>query len=345
MDHAASQLVTVFGGSGFVGTQLVQDLAKAGYRVRVAVRRPDLAGHLKPLGNVGQIQPIQANVRDFASVLRATQGADVVVNLTGILFAKGRQSFGAVHAQGARNVATAARDAGVTRLVHMSALGADPASPSAYARSRAQGEEEVLKAFGQAIIVRPSIIFGKGDGFFNLFASLARLFPVLPLISGKSLFQPVYVGDVAQALALAVAGAVPGGRIYELGGPEVASFKALLERMLAETGRSNPLIPLPQGLAKLIAMPMELLPHPLLTRDQVIQLGRDNKVSEAAIAQGRTFEAFGIAPTGMEAVLSTYLWRFRKNGQFDKLAVTGTRSAQPNSSTAQSPIAPTKIRQ
>jgi NADH dehydrogenase len=313
------QLVTVFGGDGFVGTQLVQALARRGHRIRVAVRRPDLAGHVRPLGHVGQIVPIQANVRDAASVQRAVAGAGIVINLVGIGYQRGRQTFAAVHVNGARNVAAAAKAAGAQALVHMSVLGADPNSPSAVARSRAAGEAEALAAFPSAVIIRPSIIFGPGDSFFNLMGSLARLFPILPLIGGNTKFQPIYVKDVAEAFAVAAERGVKTGRVYELGGPEVVTHRELMRRILNETGRRNPLLPIGPGLARLLAAPMRLSPRPLLTGDQVIQLQHDNIVSPQAIAERRTLAAFGVAPTPMEAVLPTYLWRFRKHGQFDRL--------------------------
>jgi len=312
-------LVTIFGGSGFVGTQVVQALARRGYRVRVAVRRPDLAGHLRPLGAVGQVMPVQANVRNAASVERAVRGAGIVINLVAIGYEAGRQRFRAVNTMGARHIAQAAKAAGAHALVHMSALGADAQSASGYARSKALGEAEVLAAFPEAVIVRPSIIFGQGDGFFNRYGSLARLFPVLPLLGGKTRFQPIYVGDVAEAIVAAAEGRVKGGRAYELGGPEVATHRDLVQRVLDKTGRGNPLLPLPAAIGKLMALPFAFLPWPpLLTADQVDLLQVDNVVSEAARLDGRTLAAFGVAPTAMDAVLDGYLWRFMKNGQFDR---------------------------
>jgi NADH dehydrogenase len=313
------QLVTIFGGDGFVGTQVVQELARRGHRFLVAVRRPDLAGHVRPLGTVGQIMPIQANVRNAESVQRAVAGADIVINLVGIGFQRGRQTFSAVHVAGARNVAAAAKAAGARALIHMSVLGADLNSPSAVASSRAAGEAEVFAAIPSAVVIRPSIIFGPGDGFFNLMGSLARLFPILPLIGGRTKFQPVYVRDVAAAFAVAAEGGVKPGRIYELGGPEVVTHRQLMQRILAETGRHNPLLPIGPRLGKLLAAPMRLAPKPLLTGDQVMQLQHDNIVSPAATAERRTLAAFGVTPTPMEAVLPSYLWRFRKHGQFDRL--------------------------
>lgn len=317
IDHADRGLVTVFGGSGFIGTYLVQKLARAGYRVRVAVRRPDLAGHVRPLGAVGQVQPIQANLRYPDSVRRAVEGADIVVNLTGVLAEAGKQKFRAVHTMGAKTVAEAAAQAGVSTLVHMSALGADKEAASAYARSKALGEEEVMKAFPKAVIVRPSIVFGPDDGFFNLFGTMARLSPVLPLIGGDTKFQPVYVGDVAEALFRAATGQVKTGQTYELGGPETETMKQLLQRLLKVIGRKRILLPIPFGLASLMGSVLGLLPWKILTRDQVTQLQSDNVVSSQAVRQKRDIDAFGIEPAAMDAILPTYLWRFRKHGQFE----------------------------
>lgn len=320
-----SGLVTVFGGSGFVGTRLVQILARQGYRIRVAVRRPDLAGHLRPLGAVGQIVPIQANVRDEASVRAAVAGAEIVINLAGILFERGKQRFANIHDKGAQLVAQAARDAGARVLVHMSAIGADPESPSAYARSKAAGEADVLTAFPDAVIIRPSLIFGPEDGFFNLFATFARIVPIVPVIGAKTRFQPVYVGDVAEAFAHAVAGKARPGTVYELGGPDVETMRELMARMLREIERKGWLFDVPQGLARLKAMFLQLLPHPLLTVDQVTQLQIDNVVSDEAQDEGRTLKALGVEPTAMDAILPTYLWRFRKHGEFDRLDVPVSR--------------------
>jgi uncharacterized protein YbjT (DUF2867 family) len=308
MDRNMAGLVTIFGGSGFVGTQIVQLLARNGHRIRVAVRRPDLAHHLRPLGDVGQIQPVQANIRNADSIARAVKGADIVINLVGIGFERGNQRFDLVNHRGGGAIAAAARAAGATHFVHMSAIGADAGSESLY----------VQQVFPEAIIMRPSLIFGPGDGFFNLMASLNRLFPVMPLIGGQTRFQPVYVGDVAEAFVAAAEGKVKAGRIYELGGPEVESYKALLERVQHETGQIRPLLPLSPGIAKLLALPLSLLPTPLLTADQVALLQVDNVVSEAAVKEKRTLAAFGIAPAPMTAILPSYLWRFRKNGQFDR---------------------------
>lgn len=311
-------LVTVFGGGGFIGRHVVRALARRGYRVRVAVRNPNLALHVQPLGNVGQIQPVQANLRVRWSVDRAVEGADCVVNLVGILSESGRQTFDAVQEFGARAVAEAAR-AGGARLVHVSAIGADASSPVPYARTKGQAEKAVLDIVRDAVIFRPSIVFGPEDRFFNRFAAMARLSPVLPLIGGGgTLFQPVYVGDVAEAIARAVDGTVAGGRIYELGGPEVRSFRALLEEMLRVIGRRRILVSLPWWLARLQGRVLGLLPNPLLTADQVEMLKRDNVVSAEARGEGRTLEGIGIAPQATEAVLPTYLWQYRAAGQFTR---------------------------
>ncbi|MDB5530928.1 MAG: complex subunit family protein [Devosia sp.] len=319
MDRFEPQLVTIFGGAGFVGTQVIQLLARQGHRIRVATRRPDLAGHTRTLGTVGQILPIQANVRNLASVQRAVKGADIVINLVAIGFERGAQKFSAINTQGAANVAAAARDAKVKSLVHMSALGVDIATSSLYAQSKLAGEAAVLAAFPQAVILRPSLMFGRDDGFFNMMGGLARMLPIMPLISGATRFQPVYVGDVAEAIAMAAHGQVKTGRIYELGGPEVETHKDLLTRILREAGRTPPLLPLPSAVARLLALPFAILPFkPLITADQVELLGTDNVVSEAAMRDKRSFVAFGITPTAMDTILPTYMWRFRQHGQFDR---------------------------
>lgn len=320
MDITAPKLVTVFGGSGFVGNHLVQLLARKGYRIRVAVRRPDLAGEVRMFGSVGQIVPVQANLRNEDSIRRAVVGSDIVINLVGIGAEAGKQGFQAVHVDGARAVARAAKAAGATALVHMSALGVDKANTvSAYAASKLAGEEAVFAEFPSAIVVRPSLMFGIGDGFFNLMGTLARLAPIMPLIGGKTLFQPVFVGDVAEAMAKAAEGEVKTGRVYELGGPDIETHKALMQRILREAGRKRPLMPMPSGIAKLLATIIGILPvRPLITKDQVELLGVDNVVSDAAIADKRTLAAFGIDPASMDEVLPTYMWRFRRHGEFDR---------------------------
>jgi uncharacterized protein YbjT (DUF2867 family) len=316
MDHPG--LVTIFGGSGFIGTQVVQLLARAGYRIRVAVRRPDLAGHVKPLGGVGQVVPMQANVRNKDSVLAAVRGASIVINLAAIGMEKGKQRFRAINVMGARNVAEAAAAAGVKTLIQMSVLGADDNSPSLFARSRAMGEAEVRRLFPDAIVFRPSIVFGVDDDFFNTLGSLSRVLPIMPLFGGKTKFQPVYVGDVAEAIAAAAQGKAKPGVTYELGGPDVLTHRELVERVLRDTNRSNPILPLPAGIGTLLALPMGLMPKPLLTADRVTLLGLDNVVSDAANAEQRTLAAFAIVPRPLDAVLPSYLWRFSQNGQFDR---------------------------
>ncbi|WP_378946223.1 complex I NDUFA9 subunit family protein [Mesorhizobium sp. ANAO-SY3R2] len=312
------QLVTVFGGSGFLGRHVVRSLAKRGYLVRVACRRPDLANYVQPLGNVGQIQPVQANLRVRWSIDRAVQGASHVVNLVGILHQGGRQRFSTVHDFGARAVAEAARAAGAT-LTHVSALGANENSPSVYAQTKARGEKAVLDVMPDAVIYRPSIVFGPEDAFFNRFASMARLSPFLPLIGGgETRFQPIYVGDVAEAIARAVDGKVKGGTIYELGGPQVLTFKQCMEEMLEVIGRKRILLPLPWWAAELQASVLGLLPNPPLTKDQVTLLRTDNVVSKAAEDEGRTIDAIAIAPKTTASILPTYLWRYRTTGQFTR---------------------------
>ena len=312
-------LVTVFGGSGFLGRNVVRALAKRDYRIRVAVRRPELAGHLQPQGRVGQIHAVQANLRYPASVAAAMRDADVAVNLVGILAEGGAQSFSAVQAAGAETVAKAA-GAVDARMVHVSAIGADENSPSGYARSKAAGEKAVLEAVPSATILRPSVVFGPEDEFTNRFAGLARMSPMLPLIGGgKTRLQPVYVGDVADAVADAVDGKARGGATYELGGPEVLTLREIMQIILDITERKRMLVSLPFGLAKMQAMLLQFAPGALkLTPDQVELLRSDNVVSDAAKAAGLTLEGLGITPDSMEAIAPQYLWRFRAAGQFQK---------------------------
>ncbi len=317
----SGELVTVFGGSGFVGRHVVRALAKRGLRIRPACRRPDLAGHLQPMGAVGQIMPVQANLRYADSVLRAVEGAAGVVNSVGVLTSTGKQSFGAVHAEGARAVAKAARLAGVKRFVHISALGTDPKSDSTYSRSKAAGEAAVLEEFPDAIILRPSIVFGPEDDFFNKFAAMARMAPMMPLIGGgRTKFQPVFVGDLAAAVAaILVDGKGKPGTVYEIGGPEAISFRALLDKTQAWAGRDRPYFPMPFWMAKLQALLMTPLPNALrpMTYDQMRLLQRDNVVSEAAKTEGRTLAAFGITqPQAIEAIVPRYLERFKPKGQY-----------------------------
>jgi NADH dehydrogenase len=309
-------LVTVFGGSGFLGRHVVRALAKLGYRVRVAVRRPELAGFLQPQGRVGQIHAVQANVRHPASVEAAAREADVVINLVGILFERGRQTFDAVQSTGAETVALAAASVGA-RMIQVSAIGADESAPSRYARSKALGEKLVLSAAPSAVILRPSVLFGPEDDFFNKFAAIARFSPALPLVGGgHTRFQPIFAGDVASAIVAAIEGHAKDGEIYEVGGPEVYSFKELMRFMLATVGRQRLLIPIPFALAKFQAGLLQLMPKPLLTPDQVELLRDDAVVSDEAKREGRTLEALGVEPLAMATVVPSYLWRFRKTGQF-----------------------------
>jgi uncharacterized protein YbjT (DUF2867 family) len=310
-------LVTIYGGSGFIGRNVVRAIAKTGARMRVAVRRPELAGHLQPLGDVGQINPVQANVRYPDSLLAAADGADAVINLVGILFPSGKQTFEAVQDEGARHVAEAARSVGARALVHISAIGANPKSLSNYARSKAEGETAVVETFPEAVILRPSIVFGPGDDFFNRFGALARFLPALPLIGGgKTKFQPVFVGDIAKAVIAGLTGKVRGSAPYELGGPEVLTMKEVMQRVLAYTMRRRLLIPLPFPLAKLQAAFLQLLPKPMLTIDQVRLLETDSVVSEEAKRAKRTIEGLGIEPVAIEAVVPYYLEQYRPRGQF-----------------------------
>jgi NADH dehydrogenase len=311
-------LVTVFGGSGFLGRHVVRALAKRDYRIRVAVRRPDLAGHLQPLGKVGQIHAVQANLRYPASVEAAMRDSHAAINLCGILTESGAQSFDAVQAQGAATVAKAVVAVGAG-MVHVSAIGADENSPSRYARAKAAGEKAVLGVIPAATIFRPSLVFGPEDLFTNRFAALARMSPVVPLIGGDTRMQPVYVGDVATAVADAVDGKTKAGSIYELGGPEVLTMREIIEIILATIERQRMLVPVPFGIAKLQALALQFAPGPLkLTPDQVALLRIDNVVSDAAKAAELTLEGLGISSDSLEAIVPQYLWRFRAAGQFQK---------------------------
>lgn len=309
-------LVTVFGGTGFVGTQAVRYLAKAGWRIRVAVRNPNLAYRMRLLGDVGQVDIAQANVRSPDSLNRALEGATAALNLVGVLYEGGRQGFQAVHATGAKNVAEAARAQGVARMVQLSALGADANSPSKYARTKAEGEAAVRAVYADAAIVRPSVVFGQGDGFFNRFAAMAQVSPVLPLIGGgQTRFQPVFVGDVGRALARIVTDATSSGQTFELGGPATHTFRELMELMLAEIDQRRGLVPVPWSVAGMLGSVGDLvsgiLPPPI-TSDQVQLLKADNVVS----GQYPGLADLGITPTSLEAVLPTYLYRYRKGGQY-----------------------------
>lgn len=316
-DANSDKLITVIGGSGFVGRHVVRALAKRGYRIRVACRRPDLAGHVVPLGVPGQIVPVQANVRYPASIAAACDGAFAVISLPGVLYSSGAQSFDAVHVFGASSVAKAAKTAKAQLLIHLSAIGADENSTSAYARSKAEGEKAVRTAFSGATIIRPSIVFGPEDNFFNQFAKMARFSPALPLIGGGvTKFQPVFVGDVAEAIGTLIDHGVADGKTYELGGPEVMSFKQILQYILETTQRRRLLLPIPFGVAKIMGALAGLLPKPALTTDQVESLKTDNLVSASATKDGRTLEGLGITARTVEAIVPSYLYRFRKAGQF-----------------------------
>jgi len=315
-------LVTVFGGSGFLGRHVVRALARQGYRIRVGVRRPELAGHLQPLGKVGQIHPVQANLRYPASVEAAMRGADIVINLVGILAPSGAQTFDAVQAKGAAAVAQAAARAGA-RLIHVSAIGADAESPSLYAQSKAAGEAAVRDAVPEAVIFRPSTVFGPEDSFTNRFAGIAQVSPIVPLVGGGvTRMQPVYVGDVAAAIAEATNGNAKPGAIYELGGPEVMTLREIMETILRIIDRNRWLAPLPFGLARLNSFLLQFAPAPFtLTPDQVTLLEHDNLVSDQAKAAGLTLEGLGIVPDSLEAIAPQYLWRFRPLGQFQRMNV------------------------
>lgn len=314
-----SKLVTIIGGSGFVGRYIARRMAKEGWRVRVAVRRPNEALFVRPYGVPGQVEPVACNIRDDASVRAVLHGADAVVNCVGVLNSVGANTFDAVQAQGAGRVARIAAELGVLRLVQISAIGADAQSDSDYARTKAEGEAAVLAAFPTAVILRPSIIFGTEDQFFNRFAAMTRMGPILPVVGGNTRLQPVYVDDVAQAAVKAVTGdAAPG--IYELGGPEVDTFRGLMARMLKVVQRRRAVVGMPFFLARIMgfvfdmgqAVTLGLIENKMITRDQVKNLARDNVVSPSA----RGFADLGITPTALEAVLPEYLWRYRPSGQY-----------------------------
>lgn len=307
-------LVTVFGGTGFIGRQVVRALAKKGLRVRAAARQPGRGYRLRMLGDVGQIEVVQANIRDKASIARAVEGAEAVINLVGIMREAGRQRFLAVHGMGTRNVAEAARAAGAKRFVQMSAIGADAESASKYARTKAEGEAAVREVFPEAVVIRPSIVFGPEDDFFNRFGQMAALSPALPLIGGgHTKFQPIYVGDLAAAIAQAAASDAFAGQTIELGGPAVHDFKALMAFVCTETGRKRILAPLPFPLAALMGMAGDIVGMviaPPITSDQVELLRTDN------VATGPGLEAFGIVGKPIEAIVPSYLYRYRKGGQY-----------------------------
>ena len=314
-----SKIVTIFGGSGFVGRYIARRMAKEGWRVRVAVRRPNEALFVKPYGVPGQVEPLACNIRDDASVRAVIRGADAVVNCVGILNGLGKNSFDAVQAEGAGRIARIAAAEGVGSLVHVSAIGADAASDSDYARTKGEGEAAVLAAFPTAVILRPSIIFGTEDGFFNRFAAMTRLGPVLPVVGANTRFQPVYVDDVAQAAVMGVLGQAASG-VYELGGPEVDTFRGLMGRMLKIVQRRRAVVNVPFFLARIMGfgfdmiqtLTLGLIENKMLTRDQVRNLARDNVVSPGA----KGLADLGITPTAMDAVLPDYLWAYRPSGQF-----------------------------
>jgi uncharacterized protein YbjT (DUF2867 family) len=313
---ATEKLVTVFGGSGFLGRHVVRALAQRGYRIRVAVRRPELAGFLQPMGRVGQIHSVRANLRYPDSVTAALRDADAAVNLVGLMLDRGSQRFDVVMAQGAETVAKAASAIGAP-LVHVSALTADPNATSHYARAKGEGEQRVRAAQSGAIIAQPSIVFGPEDDFFNRFGAMSRLMPALPLVGGgHTRMQPVFAGDVAAGVAKAVDGDLKPGTTYEFGGPDVHTFRELMEFVLATVGRRRLLLPIPFGVMKVQAAVLQVLPNPPITPDQVELLRHDNVVSDDAKRAGRTLEGLGLIPESIEAVVPSYLWRFRKTGQF-----------------------------
>lgn len=317
-----SKLVTIYGGSGFVGRYVARRMARAGWRVRVAVRRPNEAIFVKPYGVVGQVEPVLCNVRDDASVAAVMAGADAVVNCVGILAETGKNRFDSVQAEGAARIARIAKEQGVGKLVHISAIGANPEAESDYSQTKAQGEAGILEHFPDAVILRPSIIFGAEDQFFNRFASMSRLGPILPVVGAETLFQPVYVDDVARAAELALTGHAEAG-VYELGGPDVASFRALMQQMLSVVHRRKLIVDTPFFVAKLMGSGFDLLQtltlglftNSLITRDQVSNLANDNVVGDDA----KTFADLGIAPVSLASVLPDYLWRFRPSGQYDAI--------------------------
>lgn len=322
-----SRLVTIYGGSGFVGRYVARRMAKAGWRVRVAVRRPNEALHVRPYGVVGQVEPVPCNIRDDASVARAMEGADAVVNCVGILNQIGRNRFQEVQAEGPGRIARIAAEKGIARMVHISAIGADAQSDSAYARTKAEGEAAVLAHMPQAVILRPSVIFGAEDQFFNRFAAMTRFGPFLTIAGGNTRFQPVFVDDVAAAVERALLGR-PAPGVYELGGPEVKTLRGFIEDMLAVIHRRRVVVNLPFWMARIVAFFLDmgqaisfgLFRNGVLTRDQLRNLARDNVVADGA----RGFADLGIEPVAAGAVLPDYLWKFRPSGQYDAM----TRSAR-----------------
>ncbi len=317
-----SKLVTIYGGSGFVGRYIARRMAKAGWRVRVAVRRPNEAIFVRPYGVVGQVEPVFCNIRDDQSVRAAMHGADAVVNCVGILAETGKSTFKAIQAEGAERIARLAAAQGIRRMVQISAIGADADAASDYAQTKAAGEEGVLKHMPAAVILRPSIVFGPEDDFFNRFAGMTRTSPAVPVVGADTLFQPVYADDVAQVAEMAVKGDVPAG-IYELGGPDVESFRALMRRMLGVIHRRRLVVNIPMFVARIMAWGFDtlqsvtfgLLRNRMITRDQVKNLAHDNVVSQGA----KGFGDLGISPTSMASVMPGYLWRFRPSGQYDDI--------------------------
>ena len=308
---------TVFGGTGFIGTQVVRELAKRDIIVKVATRVPERAYFLKPSGAVGQIVPVACNYGDEDSVAKAIKGSDIIINCIGVLFEKGSQTFQKAHVDIPKSIAKAAKKAGVESFVHISALACERGT-SQYAKSKLAGEKEILSKFPNATILRPSVVFGEDDKFFNMFAKMAKILPALPLIGeGQTKFQPVYVGDVADAVMAAIDNDDAQGQIYELGGPETLSFEEIYKKMFSYTGQSPLLIPLPFSIAKMQAFFMGVLPKPPLTRDQVESLKTDNVMNDDALG----LKDLGIAPTGLDIILPTYLTRYRRGGRFgDKMS-------------------------
>ncbi|MCZ0811351.1 MAG: complex I NDUFA9 subunit family protein [Pseudomonadota bacterium] len=322
-----SKLVTIYGGSGFVGRYIARRMAKAGWRVRVAVRRPNEAMHVKPYGTVGQVEPVFCNIRDDDSVRAVARGADAVVNCVGTFDRKGKNNFDSVQSEGAARIARIAAEEGAARLVQISAIGADEGSESIYAQTKARGEKGVLDAFPGAVILRPSVIFGPEDDFFNRFAGMTRFSPILPVVGAETRFQPVYVDDVAQVAEMGVTGAAAPG-IYELGGPDVNTFRELMQQMLKVIRRRRLIMNIPFGIAGLMAWSFELvqtlsfgLIPPQITRDQVRSLRVDNVVS----GEARGFSDLGIRPVAMEVILPDYLWRFRPAGQYEAIKESASR--------------------
>ena len=307
--------VTIFGGSGFIGRHLIRELAKSGARIRIAVRKPNRAKFLEPLGNVGQILPVYSDLTDYNSVSKAIDGSNIIINLVGILHNTGKYTFNSVHVKGAENLAKLAKEKNIIRLVHISALGADKDSKSFSSRSKAEGEDAILSNFSKATVLRPSLIFGTEDKFFNRFASMSRFMPILPIFGnsfsniGKTLFQPVYVEDIVKSVIFSTENASAEGKVFELGGPKQYSYKELMSIILDITGRKRMLLPVNVSNAKILAFFLEMLPGTLLTRDQLTQIMINNIVSKGAYS----FSDMNISPTPLETIVPEYLLRFRKD--------------------------------